>query len=269
FTPSVVEEPARRLSTSNSQDAALWAAIKGSDKAADFEFYLRRFPKGLYSAVAELIVKQLKEKKVTVETRAEPKDESKTTNNVECKRFFPTIGKTLTVACVETRAELKVKQLKEKKVAVGVYPGKPMAIGEGLPKKPGPARTVKMFNLFCLSLVPEISKIEEAAVVRHFTELKGKALKEYQPLFRAKEMRAWSYEDFGSQFVLTTTRSEPAARFKEEVPEFADSRNFGCSLIFRTNDPKEKVLKEMVDSLGRDPEEVWTQRPRRVHAWTG
>ncbi|GAG37292.1 unnamed protein product, partial [marine sediment metagenome] len=85
----------------------------------------------------------------------------------------------------------------------------------------------------------------------------------------SKKIRAWRYEDYGSQFVLATARSEPAPRFKEEVPEFADSKNFGCSLIFRTKDPNEKVLKEMVGSLGRDPDEVWTQWPRRVHAWTG
>lgn len=217
FVPLSNDSAAPRISASKSSDEILWAAIKDSGKVSDFEFYVSKFPRGRYAAVAEL----------------------------------------------------KVKQLKEKKVAVGAYAGKPMAIGEGLPKKPGPARTVKMFNLFCLSLVPEISKIEEAAVARHFAELKGKALKEYQPLFRTKEMRAWSYEDFGSKFVLATARSDPATRFKEEVPEFADSRNLGCSLIFRTKEPKEKVLKEMVDSLGRDPDEVWTQWPRRVHAWTG
>ena len=35
----------------------------------------------------------------TVETEAKPKDEPETTRNGGCKRFFPTIGKTLTVAC--------------------------------------------------------------------------------------------------------------------------------------------------------------------------
>jgi len=43
------------------------------------------------------------------ETVAEPKDKPKTRtiNTVECKRFFPSIGKTLTVACVETEAKPK------------------------------------------------------------------------------------------------------------------------------------------------------------------
>ena len=35
----------------------------------------------------------------TVKTEAKPKDEPKTTKNVGCKKFFPTIGQTLTVPC--------------------------------------------------------------------------------------------------------------------------------------------------------------------------
>jgi len=35
----------------------------------------------------------------TVETEAEPKDEPKTAKKVGCKKFFPAVGMTLTVAC--------------------------------------------------------------------------------------------------------------------------------------------------------------------------
>ncbi len=35
----------------------------------------------------------------TVEIQAEPKDEPKTTNTADCKKYFPTIGRTLTVPC--------------------------------------------------------------------------------------------------------------------------------------------------------------------------
>jgi len=217
FMPRAADAPAPRISASKNQDEILWAAIKDSDRVSDFEFYLDRFPKGRYSAVAEL----------------------------------------------------RAKQLKEKKVAVGIYPDKPPVIGEDLPKEPGSARTVKMFDLFCLSLVTEHSKIEQAAAVRNFTELKGKKLEEYEAQFRAEELRAWSYEDFGSEFVLMTARSKSAVQFKREAPEFADSKSFSCSLIIPTKDPKKKVLKEMVGLLGRDPDETWAQSPLRVHAWTG
>jgi len=143
------------------------------------------------------------------------------------------------------------------------------AIGEELPKEPGPARTVKMFDLFCLSLVPEISKIADAAAAGNFTELKGNELEKYQPQVRADELRAWSYEDFGSEFVLTAARSKPDAQFKKDVPEFAESKNYVCSLIFSAKDPKEKVVKQMVGLMERDPDEAWDEGPTRVHAWVG
>ena len=58
--PCGVEASAPSLSTSMRQDKSLWATIKDSDKVSDFEFYLSRFPKGRYSAVAELKIEQLK-----------------------------------------------------------------------------------------------------------------------------------------------------------------------------------------------------------------
>jgi len=140
---------------------------------------------------------------------------------------------------------------------------------EELPEEPGPARTVKMFDLFCLSLVPEISRIAEAAAAGNFTVLKGQRLEKYQPQVRAEELRAWSYEDFGSEFVLTTARSKPDAQFKKDVPEFADSKNFACSLIIPAKDPKGRILKEMASLLERDPDEAWDEGAMRVHGWTG
>jgi len=35
----------------------------------------------------------------SVETVAEPKDDPKTTKNLDCKKFFPAVGMTLTVPC--------------------------------------------------------------------------------------------------------------------------------------------------------------------------
>jgi hypothetical protein len=73
----------------------------------------------------------------------------------------------------------------------------------------------------------------------------------------------------GSEFVLTAARTKPDAQFKKDVPEFADSTNFACSLIIPTKDSKEKVLKEMIGLMERDPDEAWDNGPMRVHAWTG
>jgi len=140
---------------------------------------------------------------------------------------------------------------------------------EGLPNEPGPARTVKMFDTFCLNLLPDISRIAEIAAAGSFTELKGNKLKKYQPQVRAEELRAWSYEDFGSEFVLATVRSKPDALIKKEVPQFADSKIFACSLLIPAKEDKAKVLKKMGGLVERDPDEVWNEGPFRVHSWAG
>jgi hypothetical protein len=51
------------------------------------------------------------------ETEAEPKDKPKTINTLNCKRFFPSIGKTPTVACGETEAKPKDEPKARRNVA--------------------------------------------------------------------------------------------------------------------------------------------------------
>ncbi len=143
------------------------------------------------------------------------------------------------------------------------------AIADVLPEKPGPERTVKMFDVFCMSLLPEISKTAGAAKAGNFNELKGKNLEKYQPEVRADELRAWTFNDFGTEFALTTTRSKPDALFKKNVPEFADSENAACSLIIPAKENKAKILEQMTALLTRKPDETWKQKPFRVHSWTG
>ncbi|MGI9404380.1 MAG: hypothetical protein ACR2OF_07740 [Hyphomicrobium sp.] len=140
---------------------------------------------------------------------------------------------------------------------------------QGLPKDPGPARTVKLFNFYCLSQLPIIEDVANAAGFGEFAELVGEELQKYQPEVPADELRAWRLRDFGSEFILTTARSKPDAQFKKEVPEFANSKSVACSLIISSEDADEQLLKEMVGLVGREPDEAWDQGPLRVHAWTG
>ncbi len=43
-------------------DISLWSMVKDSEKASDYKFYLRRFPKGAFSAIATLKLKNLNKK---------------------------------------------------------------------------------------------------------------------------------------------------------------------------------------------------------------
>jgi len=141
--------------------------------------------------------------------------------------------------------------------------------GQELPEEPGPARTAKLFNFYCLSQLPVIEDVANAAGFGEFAELKGEELQKYQPEVPADELRAWRLRDLGSEFILTASRSKPDAKFKKDVPEFANSKSVACSLIISSEDADEQLLKEMVGLVGREPEEAWEQDPFRVHAWTG
>ncbi len=140
---------------------------------------------------------------------------------------------------------------------------------QGLPKEPGPARTVKLFNFYCLSQLPAIEDVANAAGFGEYAELAGEELQKYQPEVPADELRAWRLRDFGSEFILTAARSKPDAQFKKDVPDFANSKSVACSLVISSKDADKQLLKEMVGLVGRKPDEAWDQAPLRVHAWTG
>lgn len=140
---------------------------------------------------------------------------------------------------------------------------------QGLPKEKGAARTVKMFDIFCLSQLPDLDGVKKAAGFGEFAQIIGKELEQYQPAVPAEELHAWSFHDFGAKYVLTATRSKPDAEFKKSVPAFAKSTSFACSLLFPTDDAKDALFKQLVALLGREPDETWDEGPMRVQAWSG
>lgn len=141
--------------------------------------------------------------------------------------------------------------------------------GQGLPKEPGPERTVKLFNFYCLSQLPTIEDVANAAGFGEFAELVGEELQQYQPEVPADELRAWRLRDLGSEFILTSSRSNSDTHLNNEVPEFANTAKVACSLVVSSKDADEQLLKELVDLVGRVPDETRDQGTRRVHAWTG
>lgn len=142
-------------------------------------------------------------------------------------------------------------------------------LAQNLPPEAGPARTVKMFDLFCFSLLPDIASIAEVAAAGEFKELTGDNLRPYQPQVPADELRAWRFTDLGGEFTLAVTKSKPDDKFKGDFPEFANSINYACSLITPGQDATRDVVKEMTEIMGREPDETWNQDPLHVDFWTG
>jgi len=141
------------------------------------------------------------------------------------------------------------------------------AHAQGLPPKPGPARAAKMFDILCLSKLPNIQAIAALAAQNKFTSLSGAALKPYRPQVPVDAMRGWRFKDIGSTFTLLVTRSKPDAQFKAALPAYANSVNFACSLIFPNKFAKAGVLAALAKIIGRKRDEAWDQGPMRVHAW--
>jgi len=138
-----------------------------------------------------------------------------------------------------------------------------------LPKEKGPARTVGMFDFFCLSQLPDLDAIVKAAGFGEFAQITGDELKQYEPAAAPEKLYAWSFHDHGAKHVLTASQSKPDEEFKKTVPAFAKSTSVACSLLIPTGGPKEALLNALVARLGRKPDESWDEGPLRVHAWSG
>ncbi len=132
-----------------------------------------------------------------------------------------------------------------------------------LPKEKGPARTVAMFDFFCLSQLPDLDAITKAAGFGEFAQITGKELDQYQPQVPAEKLYAWSFHDHGAKLILTASQSKPDEAFKKATPAFAKSTNIACSLLVPAEAPQEALLAALVARLGRPPDE---DLGRRVHA---
>ncbi len=143
------------------------------------------------------------------------------------------------------------------------------AVGQGLPKQKGPARIVKMFDIFCLSQLPGLDGVAQAAGFGEFAQITGAELEQYQPAVPAEELRAWKFHEDGAEYVLTASKSKPDSQFKAEVPKFANSTNYSCSLVVPASKDKNAFFEEVVALVGRAPDETWVEGALQAHAWSG
>jgi hypothetical protein len=144
----------------------------------------------------------------------------------------------------------------------------PPALAQDFPKEKGPARSVKMFSFFCLSHLPDLEGVRQAAGFGEFAQITGKELAQYHSAAPADEIYAWSFHDHGAKLVLTATRSAPDERFKLAAPRFANATSYACSLrIPAEENPKEDVLRELSSLLGGAPGETRDEGKFKVHSW--
>lgn len=134
-------------------------------------------------------------------------------------------------------------------------------------EQPGAARTLWLFQVLCFDHIPDIGAIAVIAAEEGFEALEGPELRDYEPEAPAEELLAWRFEDFGELLVLSASRARPDADFRAQVPAFADSTAYACSLSNPT--PSRELLPAMTAMMGRPPDEAWEQPPAKVHSWSG
>jgi len=138
---------------------------------------------------------------------------------------------------------------------------------EELPKEKGIARTVKMFDMFCLTQLPDIEGIERFAGFGEFAQMSGDELAPFKTEPPAEKLLAWRFHDFGAELILTATRARPDEASKQKHPAFAKGKYVACSLLVPNDAPRDDIVKELNHRLGRQPDESLDDGGAHVSAW--
>jgi hypothetical protein len=139
-----------------------------------------------------------------------------------------------------------------------------------MPQQPDPLRAVKMFNVFCLSQLPDLAGVAKAAGFGEFAQIAGKELDSYRPKAPVEDFHAWRFHDQGAEYVLTATRSKPDDGLKKQLPKLAKAETqVACSLMFPAPEAKAPILAGLSKMLGRAPDETREEGPARLYVWNG
>jgi hypothetical protein len=136
-----------------------------------------------------------------------------------------------------------------------------------LPKEKGVARTVKMFDMFCLTQLPDIGGIERFAGFGEFAQMLGDELAPFRNGLPEEKVLAWRFHDFGAEMILTATRAKPDEAAKQKHPAFAKGRRVACSLLIPNDAAREDIVKEIVRRLGRAPDESRDDASAHIYTW--
>jgi len=141
------------------------------------------------------------------------------------------------------------------------------AFAPELPKEKGVARTVKMFDMFCLTQLPDVEGIERFAGFGEFAQIVGDDLAPYSSGLPGEKVLGWRFHDFGAELILTATRAKPDAPFTQKHPAFAKAKTVSCALLIPNNTPRDEVVKALGQRLGLPPDETIEDGNTHVSAW--
>lgn len=142
------------------------------------------------------------------------------------------------------------------------------AFAGDLPSKPGAERTVKMFDTFCFSQLPDIDAIANIAK-GNFTPITGLALRAYGSGAPTDRLMAWKFKDAGSDYVLSATAGTLDAKATKDMPGFANAKSTACSFQAKNKDKQSEILSQMVALMDRKPDDSSKNRRFKIYHWVG
>jgi hypothetical protein len=131
-----------------------------------------------------------------------------------------------------------------------------------------PTRSVKLFNVLCLSQLPDLDGVAKAAGLGEFAPVMDKDLGTYRTQEQMKDMRAWRFHDASGEFVLTAGKTRPDDAFKKSAPKFAKAAATTCALHVPGSESSDTIAASLLTLFGRAPDKSWDEGSAHVSAWS-
>jgi hypothetical protein len=137
-------------------------------------------------------------------------------------------------------------------------------LAEPIPKQKGPERTVRMFDFYCLSRLPDLDSVARTAGFGEYDQLTGEDAKPFAPAEPSEGLQAWRFHDQGDRFVLTAYRTASDAAITADAPAFKGVPAAVCSFHIPASNPA-GVVAELTKLLGRPADKV--DSVQGTHTW--
>ena len=143
------------------------------------------------------------------------------------------------------------------------------AVAQKATAAPGAARTALLFDKLCYEMVPNFAGLEAHAKKFKWTAITGRRLQGFKPAAPPKVLKAWSFKDLGTNFMIAVSQSDMDAQAKKDFPAFANAQSYSCSLVLPAKWPRAAMSAAMQKLMGRKPDEQADQGRLIISTWGG
>lgn len=145
----------------------------------------------------------------------------------------------------------------------------PALAQESKDPKPGPDRSVLLFDKLCYEMVPNFAALQQRAASLKWQAITGQRLQGFRPAAEPKLLQAWAFQDLKVPFQIAISQSDMDAQGKKDFPEFASAQVFSCSLVLPAKAPRAAISAAMMKLMSRKPDETSDQGRMIFDTWGG